>query len=136
MEVKLSSDGVALVGQLCEAERFNTKARAMLAFSDSYLDLAERQRLVPYDRGSYTDTDRNIENETRVGLTPDHIRRLISTLQECGIELRVSVAQAAGIWAGFRDRDFVEAGAEIVDWKKLAGSIGHGRLPVESLRLP
>jgi alanine dehydrogenase len=67
------------------------------------------------------DTDRNIENETRVGLTPDHIRRLISSLKECGIELQVSVAQAAGIWAGFRDRDFVEAGAEIVDWKKLSG---------------
>lgn len=67
------------------------------------------------------DTDRNIENETRVGLTPAHIRRLISALQECGIELRVSVAQAAGIWAGFRDRDFIEAGAEIVDWEKLGG---------------
>lgn len=66
------------------------------------------------------DTDRNIENETRVGLTPPHIQRLISSLKECGIDLRVSVAQAAGIWAGFRDRDFVEAGAEIVDWQNLA----------------
>ena len=30
------------------------------------------------------------------------------------------MAQAAGIWAGFRDRDFVEAGAQIVDWKQFA----------------
>jgi|KBSSwiStaDraftv2_1062776.scaffolds.fasta_scaffold24200_3 alanine dehydrogenase len=66
------------------------------------------------------DTDRNIENETRVGLTPEHIKKLIAALNQCGIVLEVSVAQAAGIWAGFRDRDFEGAGAKIVDWQNLA----------------
>jgi alanine dehydrogenase len=61
------------------------------------------------------DTDRNVENETRIGLTPEHIRQLISALQQCGINLNVCVAQVAGIWAGYRDNDFRDAGAEIVN---------------------
>jgi alanine dehydrogenase len=65
------------------------------------------------------DTDRDIENETRVGLTPEHVRLLVAAMEECGIELRVFVAQAAGIWAGFRDRDFAQVGAEIVDPENL-----------------
>ena len=61
------------------------------------------------------DTDRNVENETRIGLTPEHIRQLVSGLRQCGITLNVCVAQAAGIWAGYRDNDFRDAGAEIVN---------------------
>src|SRR5437763_2301050 len=65
------------------------------------------------------DTDRNVENETRIGLTPEHIRQLVSGLRQCGITLNVCVAQAAGIWAGYRDNDFRDAGAEIVNVDEL-----------------
>lgn len=65
------------------------------------------------------DTDRNVLNETRIGLTPEHIRQLKSGLEQCGIILNVSVAQVAGIWAGYRDQDFRDAGAEIVNVDEL-----------------
>lgn len=92
METKLSSSPATLAAQLAEAERYHTKARSMLAWANSYLDLAERERLVPYDRGSYTDTDRNIELAAACS-RERRFRDVVEGLVE-GIDRRISLGQS------------------------------------------
>lgn len=92
MEEPLSDDGVVLIHQLTHAESYHTKARSMLAWANSYLDLAERQRLVPYDRGSYTDTDRQTELAAACA-RERRFRDVIEGLVK-GIEQRISLGQS------------------------------------------
>ncbi len=92
METKLSDDPGILTGQLTDAEKFFTKAKSMEAWAGSYLDLAERQRLVPYDRSSYTDTDRQVELASACA-RERRFRDVVRGLSE-GIERRISLGQS------------------------------------------
>lgn len=92
METKLSKEPGVLAEQLTEAERHFTKAKSMEAWADSYLDLAERERLVPYDRASYTDTDRQIELASACS-RERRFRDVVRGLTE-GIERRISLGQS------------------------------------------
>lgn len=93
METKLSKDGFTLLDQLFEIERFFTKTKSMEAWANGYLDLAERERLVPYDRTSYTDTDRQIELASACS-RERRFRDVVSGLPQ-GIERRISLGQSA-----------------------------------------
>ncbi len=88
----MSKDGFVLFDQLAEVERFNTKAKSMEAWANSHLDLAERARLVPYDRSSYTDTDRQIELASACS-RERRFRDVVRGLVE-GIERRISLGQS------------------------------------------
>lgn len=92
METKLSKEPMVLAEQLAEVERFFTKTKSMEAWADSYLDLAERERLVPYDRTSYTDTDRQIELASACS-RERRFRDVVRGLSE-GIERRISLGQS------------------------------------------
>ena len=92
METKLSDDPELLVRQLTEAEKFGTRAKNMEAFADSYLDLAERERLVPHDRSSYTDIDRGVELAAAV--SRERRFRDICTGLVAGIDRRISLGQS------------------------------------------
>ena len=92
METKLSSDMGILASQLADVECFFTKTKSMEAWAASYLDLAERERLVPYDRGSYTDTDRQIELASACS-RERRFRDVVRGLCE-GIERRISLGQS------------------------------------------
>ena len=92
METVLSGVPEILVQQLAEAERYHTKARSILAWGNSYLDLAERERLVPYDRGSYTDTDRQTELAAAVN-RERRFRDIVEGLVD-GIDRRISLGQS------------------------------------------
>lgn len=92
MEVKLSENPNVLIGQLTEAERWRTRAKSMEAWGNSYLDLAERRLLVPPDRGSYTDTDRQVHLAAACN-RERRFRDVCSGLVE-GIDRRVSLGQS------------------------------------------
>ncbi len=92
METKLSKEPGVLAEQLAEVERFFTKTKSMEAWADSYLDLAERERLVPYDRASYTDTDRQTELASACS-RERRFRDVVRGLSE-GIERRISLGQS------------------------------------------
>lgn len=92
METKLSDHPEALVNQLTEAEKWGTRAKSMEAFANSYLDLAERQRLVPYDRTSWTDTDRAVE--LAAACARERRFRDICAGLVAGIDRRVSLGQS------------------------------------------
>lgn len=92
METKLSKEPGVLVEQLAEVERFFTKTKSMEAWAGSYLDLAERERLVPYDRTSYTDTDRQTELASACS-RERRFRDVVRGLSE-GIERRISLGQS------------------------------------------
>ena len=78
--------------QTRKAEGYYTRSTSMLAWADSYLDLAERQRLVPYDRGSYTDKDRDIE----LAAACSRERRFRDVVQGIvdGVDKRISLGQS------------------------------------------
>lgn len=59
LETKLSDDPTLFEDQFREAEAHYGRMTSILAFADSYLDLAERRNLVARDP-SYTDEDRRI----------------------------------------------------------------------------
>jgi hypothetical protein len=92
METKLSKEPGVLAEQLADVERFFTKVKSMEAWANSYLDLAERERLVPYDRASYTDTDRQIELASACS-RERRFRDVVRGLSE-GIERRISLGQS------------------------------------------
>lgn len=92
METKLSKEPGVLVDQLVEAESYLTKTKSMEAWANSYLDLAERERLVPYDRASYTDTDRQIELASACS-RERRFRDVVRGLTE-GIDRRISLGQS------------------------------------------
>ncbi len=65
-------------------------------------------------------TDEYIRHETRVALTPRHLRELREDLDACGLELRLLAVSGAGIRADFSDREYADVGAKIIQPAQLS----------------
>lgn len=92
LEIKLAADPFALMDQLAEIERWRTRSRSFEAFGNSYLDLSERQHILPPDRSSYTDEDRRVHLAAACN-RERRFRDVCAGLVE-GIDRKISLGQS------------------------------------------
>lgn len=98
LETKLSEHPGLLEEQFREAESHYGRMTSILAWAESYLDLAERGRLVPRD-ADFTDMDREVEMKAACA-RERRFRDIVSGLCEA-IKMRVSVCQT--LLKGYRE---------------------------------
>ena len=91
LQVKLSDNPMRLEDQIKEAEAHYARMTSILAWAESYLDLAQRERLVPRD-SDYTDVDRKIELDSACH-RERRFRDIVSGLIR-SIDTRVSLGQS------------------------------------------
>lgn len=91
LETKLSDNPALHDDQIREAEAHKGRLGSILAWADSYLDLAERRELVPRD-SDYTDVDRNIHLAAAVS-RERRFRDVVKNLYE-DLAGRVSLGQS------------------------------------------
>lgn len=91
LETKLSDSPVVLEGQIREIEAHYGRMTSILAWADSYLDLAERRELVSRDP-DYTDVDREIHLAAAVS-RERRFRDVVKSLAG-SIETRISLGQS------------------------------------------
>lgn len=92
LQTVLGATPESIEEQMRDIERYQSRTTDMAAFFNGYLDLAERQRLVPYDRGSYTDTDRAVELGAAVA-RERRVRDIVVGLSDA-IKQRVNCCQS------------------------------------------
>lgn len=91
LETKLSDNPMLHDDQIREAEAHLGRMSSILAWADSYLDLAERRELVPRDR-DYTDVDREIHLAAAVS-RERRFRDVVKGLHK-SLESRISLGQS------------------------------------------
>ena len=91
LETKLSDSPVVLESQIREIEAHYGRMTSILAWADSYLDLAERRELVARDP-DYTDVDREIHLAAAVS-RERRFRDVVKALAG-SIETRISLGQS------------------------------------------
>lgn len=91
LETKLADAPALLEDQFREVEAYYGRMTSILAWADSYLDLAERQRLVARD-ADFTDVDRQVELRAACA-RERRFRDIVKGLRDA-IETRIGVCQS------------------------------------------